>query len=934
MSPCPSPEQLQRLLAEELDDTERDPLECHIEGCAACQGALEELSRALVHEGERTQGGDRSRSRHEPGSAFLRWLKREVPDTAAGGEGQDSKDTASSLPESTAAESARSWPQLPGYEILGVLGKGGMGIVYKARHRALNRLVALKMIRAAGPAEAAALARFRTEAEAIARLQHPHVVQIYEVGEYDGLPYLALEFVEGGSLSQRLDGTPLPARQAAQLVEELARAVQAAHDRGLVHRDLKPTNVLLTAEGAPKVSDFGLAKLMDSGAGPTATGEVLGTPSYMAPEQAESKGWAVGPATDVYALGAILYELLTGRPPFRAATALETLMQVVHEEPVPPRRLQSGTPRDLETVCLKCLQKEPKKRYATAEALAEDLRRFGAGRPILARPVGPLGRLGRWARRQPVTAGLLGALLMALLLGLSGVTLLWRRAEAHLQEAQHQRERAEESFRDARGAVEQMLTEVGQERLKGIPELDPVRQALLEKAAAFYEKFLRERGDDPAVREEAALAYNRVGLINKELGRLTEAEAAYQQGLSLLASLAAQAPHEPRYRLVMARTHSAGLGALYGRNQRYGKAEESLRAALAILEPLTSEYPDSDEYRQDLANCYNNLGILYYETNRLDRAETAHGEALKIRARLAGAPSDTPLNRHRLAGSHNNLGMVFRESGRPKQAEGSFQTALDIWRRLITEDPNNLDYQDAKALCCQNLGWLYFDYLGRPTQAEAAYQEALQVREKLAREHSALVDNRSHLALVYGQLARVYGKLEQSAKTEAAYMKVLEIADSLARARPDVPRYRDDLADAYYHLGWYHQSAGRLEQAESYYAKALPLRKQLAEGARSVTKYQRMLSQLHHARGMLYHKGKRFPEAVQAYQEAIRIREKLAQQPPSNAPLLEDLAWSYHNLGNTFEAGGQPKKAEEVRAKALAIRERLARENPKMKDKK
>ena len=279
MSPCPSSEQLRRLLAEELDDAERDPVECHVEICAACQGALEELSRALVPEGERTQGGDRSRSRHEPGSAFMRWLKREVPDTAAGGEEQHTGETATSLPESAAAESARTWPQLPGYEILGVLGKGGMGIVYQARHRALNRLVALKMIKAAGQAEAAALARFRTEAEAIARLQNPHVVQIYEVGEYDGLPYLVLEFVEGGSLSQRLDGTPLPARQAGQLVEELARAVQAAHDRGLVHRDLKPANVLLTSEGAPKVSDFGLAKLMDGGAGPTASGEVLGTPS-------------------------------------------------------------------------------------------------------------------------------------------------------------------------------------------------------------------------------------------------------------------------------------------------------------------------------------------------------------------------------------------------------------------------------------------------------------------------------------------------------------------------------------------------------------------------------------------------------------------------------------------------------------------------------
>jgi eukaryotic-like serine/threonine-protein kinase len=299
------------------------------------------------------------------------------------------------------------------YELLEELGRGGMGVVYKARQSKLNRLVALKMILAGEYAGEREIARFRTEAEAVARLQHPNIVQIFEVGEHDGHPYFSLEFVDGGSLAQKLDGTPLPPQKAARLVETLARAMYAAHQAGIVHRDLKPANVLLTADGTPKITDFGLAKKLDGGAGQTQSGAIMGTPSYMAPEQAGGKSKEIGPAADTYALGAILYELLTGRPPFKASTPLDTVLQVVSDEPVPPRQLQSKTPRDLETICLKCLQKAPGKRYASAEALAEDLRRFQAGEPITARPVGRLERGVKWTKRRPAVAGLLAALVLA-----------------------------------------------------------------------------------------------------------------------------------------------------------------------------------------------------------------------------------------------------------------------------------------------------------------------------------------------------------------------------------------------------------------------------------------------------------------------------------------------------------------------------------------
>jgi hypothetical protein len=294
---------------------------------------------------------------------------------------------------------------VPGYEILGELGRGGMGVVYQARHQRLDRVVALKMILAGGHAGAAELARFRTEAEAIARLQHPNIVQIHEVGEHDGLPYFSLEFCPGGSLHNKLNGTPLPTRAAATLVGKLARAMHAAHEKGVIHRDLKPANVLLAEDGTPKVTDFGLAKKLDE-AGQTQPGAVMGTPSYMAPEQAGGKSKEIGRACDTYALGAILYECLTGRPPFKAATPLDTILQVVSDEPVPPTQLQPRTPKDLETICLRCLQKEPDKRYASALALADDLGRFLRGEPVLARPVGAWERALKWARRRPTTAAL------------------------------------------------------------------------------------------------------------------------------------------------------------------------------------------------------------------------------------------------------------------------------------------------------------------------------------------------------------------------------------------------------------------------------------------------------------------------------------------------------------------------------------------------
>jgi WD40 repeat protein len=355
-------------------------------------------------------------------------------------------------------------PELAGYVVLGVLGRGGMGVVYKARQVSLGRVVALKMILHAEYAGGDERRRFRTEAEAVARLQHPHIVQIYEVGEQHGLPFFSLEFCPGGSLDRKLAGTPLVPAEAAALVEKLARAMHAAHEKGIIHRDLKPANILLAEDGTPKITDFGLAKKLDE-VGNTATGAVMGTPSYMAPEQASGKQASVGPAADIHALGAILYELLTGRPPFRAATAMDTLLQVLSDEAVPPSQMALKTPRDLETICLKCLQKEPRRRYASALELAEDLHRFQAGEPIRARPVSAWERAVKWAKRRPAVAALSALSALLALVGLSLVLWQWREAVGARRQAEaaegREREKAaaEASAREAAVQAQQQETE-------------------------------------------------------------------------------------------------------------------------------------------------------------------------------------------------------------------------------------------------------------------------------------------------------------------------------------------------------------------------------------------------------------------------------------------------------------------------------------------
>ena len=448
---------------------------------------------------------------------------------------------------------------IPGYELLGILGRGGMGIVFRARQLSLKRQVALKMILTGRHARPTERARFQREAEAVARLQHPNIVQIHEVGEQNGLPYFSLEFVNAGSLAQFLQGNPQPPRLSAQFVHDLGLAMHYAHKRGIVHRDLKPANILLQLDESrilkngqsadtalfrdltayvPKVTDFGLAKHMGGEEGPH-RGAIVGTPSYMAPEQAHNSGAEIGPRADVYALGAILYEMLTGHPPFIATTVDETAQQVLTQEPVPPTQLQPKIPKDLETICLVCLQKNPAHRYASADALAEDLRLFLANEPILARRTHLPERVVKWAVRRPLFAALtIGGLTLTSLLS----WIWWQRAVTYQSEREqiyHAWQQSEHHLNQAMQTIDQMAAA---EAAVGNDEERP-SPALL-RAKQFYERLAET--DGPPLR--TALAYFRLGKIQERLGDQQAAHASYQEAIARWEKWSEDWPDRPDYR--------------------------------------------------------------------------------------------------------------------------------------------------------------------------------------------------------------------------------------------------------------------------------------------------------------------------------------------------------------------------------------------------
>ncbi len=729
------------------------------------------------------------------------------------------------------------------YEIIREIARGGMGVVFRARQVSLNRPVALKMILAGQLADLDAVRRFHIEAEAAANLDHPGIVPIYEVGEHEGQHYFSMGFVEGQSLSQRLAGGPLPAREAAELIRRVSEAIEYAHQHGVIHRDLKPANILLDQNGNPRVTDFGLAKKVQGDSGLTGSGQIMGTPSYMPPEQAGGTRGEVGPAADVYALGATLYALVTGRPPFQAATAMDTVIQVLSDEPVPPRRLNASIPRDLETICLKCLEKEPGKRYTHAADLREDLSRYLAGDPIAARPVTSLERAVKWARRRPAIAALLGLVALGLVglavfvmvlagknrqlddknLELAGknreldsrnLELAGKNSELDQRnlELDRQRQRAERRETLAIDAVRKFRDAVeANPDLKNRLELGPLRGTLLKEPLAFFGKLRddlqAERDTRPDAVASLADANYDLARTTEEIGSFPDAIRSYSESIDLHERLGRDRPADTECQNHLARSHNH-LGILLRATGRPAQALESYGRAAAIFEQLARPQPDAVQFQDDLAGCYLNTGNLLRAMGQPAQAMGSYQKGLAVFERLAHAyPANTQVQDD-LSASYMNMGNVLSDLGRRADALASLRRALPIRERLARDNPAAHQFQSGLAACLDNIGGLLFA-MGRRTEAMTAHQRALEIFERLARDHPTVTRFQDDLAICFMNLGKLFHFTGQPGEALQSFSRSREIYEQLVRDHPTLANYHSSLGGALNNLAMLEMGQGR-----------------------------------------------------------------------------------------------------------------------------
>jgi serine/threonine-protein kinase len=759
-------------------------------------------------------------------------------------------------------------PYFGDYALQQEIARGGMGVVYRARQTSLNRVVALKMILAGRLASPADVQRFRNEAEAAANLEHPHIVPIYEVGEHEGQHYFTMKFIEGGSLAQhaeRLRGDP---RAAAQLLAVVARAVHHAHQRGILHRDLKPANILLDEHKQPHLTDFGLARRLQGDSSLTRSGTAVGSPSYMAPEQAGGPSRAVTTAADVYSLGAILYDLLCGRPPFRAETPLETLRHLLEREPERPRVFEPRVNRDLETICLKCLEKEPGRRYASAAELADDLERFLRGEPVRARRAGLAERLWRWCRRRPVPAALAAALILSLAAGTSLITWQWLRAEANFAHAEEQRSRAEqeraraeEGFREAHQAVNDFCTKVSEGQMRDVPGLQPVRRELLEAALAYYERFLHERGHDPALRAELADIYFRIATITSLLGSRPEALKAYAR-------------------------------------------------ARTMYEDLLRADPGSVSLRTALAEIHGRTGILQADTGQPAAALASYEEATRLYGELLGAHPDDPTLQSGAASVFNGLANLHRAVGRTSEALYCLERARDLQKDLVQRYPAVPKYRADLAVTYYHLASLK-TALGQAAAAGDLYRLAYQLQDRLVQEHPVNFRFQQELAATCRQLgAHLLGKdLDEALRTLEYGMGLLE---RLVAAEPGVASFKSDLAAIYRQTGHLYRDSGDRTKALTFYDKALAVMEDLVRQHPEVTDFRNDLAKSHFDRAGALGKMGEHEKALASFQAAAKLRRQLAHDYPTNLGYHCDLGLTLGNVGVCLSNLGRPEEALEV----------------------
>ena len=647
------------------------------------------------------------------------------------------------------------------------------------------------MIRGGANARPEDLARFEIEAKAVAAIEHSNFIRIFDIGEHEGLPYFSLEYLPGGTLAQKIGGKPQPFDEAARIVETLARAIHVAHEHKVIHRDLKPTNILFAADGTPKIADFGLVKRLEDDSGHTSSGSILGTPSYMAPEQARGESGRVGPAADQYALGAILYELLTGRPPFQGASVLDTLDMVRSREPVPPSQLQPKTPRDLETICLKCLEKDIARRYPDALALAEDLRKFRAGETITARPVSDVERVRRWCLRNKMVAILIGVVAALILTGSVGsaiAAVVYRRKEKVAVAA------ARAANVQNRSAVKAQLEIIDllRNKLRFVPAIQHEREELLDHAskrleeAALAMTYLR-RDVDWAPQDEGenwrtlAKAHQTQGALYLSRNQVKEALAQFHQAEGIVTKLTVADPadHVMQVNLIKMKrllgyVTMDQVGDTDGAQRYFNTAIELSKACLA-------KEPDSDAFKSELANSVGGLAKSEANLGHLDKARDLYRQEIEIRESFSAAAAGEFENRRELAAFIAERAAMYVRKGDNDEAMRLYDKVASLRSQNAAVQPESWPVQNDLALSYNNQASMRFPNGAHPALAREFHAKALEILRKRAKADPEDAANKKVLAetLYYDATCALYAGDKPGAA--AGFQECLKLCRELVK---------------------------------------------------------------------------------------------------------------------------------------------------------
>ncbi|MEQ1824725.1 MAG: protein kinase [Pirellula sp.] len=733
------------------------------------------------------------------------------------------RDTQGEVLEAHASELS-CFPKVPGFEILSELGRGGMGIVYRARQLSANRTVALKVVRnelldtLPSATRASTLERFRTEAQAAARLQHDNLVSVYEIGEApptspgsSPLRYYAMRFVEGRSLFDVVRDGPLENKRAATYMEQVARALQAAHDQGILHRDLKPHNVMVDRNtDRPLVTDFGLAKFIEGSDSLTYAGEIMGTPSYMSPEQATDAG-KVTASADLYSIGATFYHLLTGRAPFQASNVAETIRQIIQKDPVAPRHLNTSIDRDLETICLKCLQKDPSRRYASCGALAEDLQLYLAGRPIIARPVGHFERIWRWCRRNPIPAALTGtaavlacATMLSIVIGYRNTTAALAASESRLQKALE--------------VVDELFTRVSEDELLNEPGMQPLRKDLLEKALKHYQYFLTESGGTGDIKDEVASSRYRVGVISQTLGEYENAKRELLAARTMQQKLVDEKPTDVIRLKSLADTFNA-LGSLYDTNRQYDESTRMFLESTNVREQLAELQPDNVEFQRLRSNASMNLGLARVKQDDIPGGLAEMLKAQTARQRILNEQPKEVKVRRDLAKGWYSLGKTEMENKNFSAAIDHFKNAIEEFTTLRTQDPRSLELRFRLGVSFRLLGGV----LGETGETEAAlnaYESATTIIQSLAAGNPDVAEYQNELAVLAMNRGSGYSEIDDLPKSRNAWKEALTLTRGMIAKDIANPDLQGDLATILGSLGNVERRTGNLVEAKALFLEA------------------------------------------------------------------------------------------------------------------